>query len=188
MAEVKFSFEVKGLKELEEALKELPKATGRACIRRALMKAAEPMIRTARAMAPQRAIGGGRLKRSIVATKVKFSSGQAGKAAFAAAMKAGKSRQEAGEAAHEANAEAGGSDITSGILTWGPLRSAYYGMFQEFGTRNHPPKPFMRPAFDQHKVSAVTDIKEVLKEEIDKAVARIAKKQAKLLAEVQKQQ
>jgi HK97 gp10 family phage protein len=168
-------------------LKELPKATGKNCVRRALTKAAEPMVRTAQAMAPQRAIRGGNLKRSIVASKVKFSSGAAGKAAFAAAMKAGSSRAEAGEAAHQANAEAGGTDITSGILQWGILRRAFYGSFQEFGTRHHPPKPFMRPAWDQHKNSAVIDIREILQEEIAKAVARIAKKQAKLLAQVKNQ-
>src|SRR4030095_8780355 len=99
---------VEGLKELEDALKELPKATGKNCVRRALTKAAEPMVETAQAMAPHRAVRGGTLKRSIVAGKVKFSSGNAGKAAFAAAMKAGSSRAEAGAAAHEANAAAGG--------------------------------------------------------------------------------
>ena len=44
---------VEGFKELESALKELPKATGRNCIRRALTKAADPIVQSAKSMAPK---------------------------------------------------------------------------------------------------------------------------------------
>lgn len=49
-----FTVKVEGLRELEEALKELPKATGKNALKRALMRAAEPIAAAAAAMAPRR--------------------------------------------------------------------------------------------------------------------------------------
>jgi HK97 gp10 family phage protein len=176
-------FTVEGLSDLEDALKELPKATAKNTIRRALTAAAQPIIQTATVLCRVR-----RIRPSIVVTKIKFTSGDAGKRAFAEAMAGGASRQEAGEAAHAANiaAESGGDDpsITSGVASVGPTRRAFYGF--EFGTIHQAPQPFMRPAWDQHKRDALDLVKTELKTQIDKAVARIAKKQAKLLASMNK--
>lgn len=175
---------IEGLKELEAALKELPKATGRNVIRRALTTAAQPVAELARANAPRGATGV--LSRSIRVSKIRFSKGEAGKAAFAAAMKRGASRAEAAQAAHEANAEAGNDeDITSGLAEIGPTTEAFYAHFVEFGTAHSVAKPFMRPAWEGNKATAVQVIQAALKAEIDKAVERIAKKQAKLIAQVQ---
>lgn len=174
---------VEGLKELEAALKELPKATGRNVIRRALTTAALPVAELARANAPFKE---GVLRRSIIVSKIRFSKGEAGKAAFAAAMKRGASRAEAAQAAHEANAEGGNDeDITSGLAEIGPTTEAFYAHFVEFGTAHSVAKPFMRPAFEGNKATAVQVIQAALKEEIAKAVERLAKKQAKLIAQVQ---
>lgn len=162
---------IEGLSELEEALKELPKATGKNVIRRALTTAAQPMIEAARQMAPRRT---GALKRGMAVSRVKFSSGSAGKRAFAEAMAKGASRAEAGRAAREANAEAS-EDVTSGLIVLGPGRHPQ-AIFQEFGTSHHAPHPFMRPAWEEGKMQALQTIKEALRSEIDKAVARIAKK------------
>ncbi len=41
---------------------------------------------------------------------------------------------------------------------------------QEFGTVNHPPQPFMRPAWDQHKGELLEGLAEDLWQEIEKAV------------------
>jgi HK97 gp10 family phage protein len=172
------TIEVEGLSDLEDALAELPKATAKNTIRRALTAAAQPIIRTASALIRVR-----RIKPSIIVSKIKFSTGNAGKRAFAEAMARGASRAEAGEAAHAANA--GGDDdpsITSGVASVGPTRAAFYGF--EFGTIHLPPKPFMRPAWDQHQMEALNIIKTELKDQIDKAVARIARKQARLIAKI----
>jgi HK97 gp10 family phage protein len=50
----KFTFKVEGLAECEEALQELPKATNRTVLKRALMNAAEHIAIAARARAPHR--------------------------------------------------------------------------------------------------------------------------------------
>lgn len=44
---------VEGLKELEQALKQLPRANAKAVLRRTLKEAGEPIARAARAMAPK---------------------------------------------------------------------------------------------------------------------------------------
>ncbi len=161
---------IEGLKELEAALKELPKATGKNVIRRALTKAAQPMADEAEAKIRVK-----KVKDPIAVSKIKFSGGEAGKRAFAEALARGASRAEAGQAARSANAESDDDPkITSGILVLGPTKRAFYGF--EFGTVKQAPQPFMRPAWDDNKNDAVGIIAEQLKIEIDKAVARIAKK------------
>ena len=175
----KETFQVEGLKELEDALKELPKATAKNTIRRALLAASKPIIDEATAKIRVR-----RVTPQIVGSKVKFSSGDAGKRAFAEALSRGASRAEAGEAAHEANAAEGGegNDITSGVMSVGPTKRAFYGF--EFGTIHQAPQPFMRPAWDGHKMQAVEIIKEELKAQIEKARVRIVMKQLRLLAKM----
>lgn len=60
-----------------------------------------------------------------------------------------------------------------------PLKSA---VPQEFGTVNHRPQPFMRPAFEQHWRSSIELIKKEIWSEIEKARARLARKAARLIA------
>ena len=56
------------------------------------------------------------------------------------------------------------------------------GSLQEFGTKNHGPQPFMRPAWDAGKDQALDDVKTALGAEIEKAAQRAARKQARLIA------
>lgn len=170
---------VEGLSELEDALKELPKATAKNTIRRALIAAAKPIQDEATTRIRVR-----RVRPQIATAKIKFSSGDAGKRAFAEAMARGATRLEAGEAAHEANAAASGegSDITSGVTAVGPTKRAFYGF--EFGTIHLSPQPFMRPAWDMHKMQALDIIKTELKDQIEKARIRIVQKQLRILAKM----
>lgn len=48
-----FSVKVEGLKELEQALKQLPQANAKAVLRRTLKEAGQPIAKTARALAPK---------------------------------------------------------------------------------------------------------------------------------------
>lgn len=48
------TFKIEGLSDLEETLKELPKATGKAVLRRGLLKAAEPIAASAASNARRR--------------------------------------------------------------------------------------------------------------------------------------
>jgi HK97 gp10 family phage protein len=175
----KFTMKLEGLQELEAALKELPKATGKNCIRRAIWQAGSAIITSAQNLIRVR-----RVQPAIAASRIKFNTGAAGKAAFAAAMASGATREDAGAAAHAANAaavsESGGAITTSGVMAIGPTTRAFYGF--EFGTFQQPPHPFMRPAWEANKVQAAEMIATVLKEEIEKARVRIANKQARLLA------
>lgn len=47
-----FSVKVEGLKELEKALQDLPKANAKAVLRRTLREAGQPVAKTARSLAP----------------------------------------------------------------------------------------------------------------------------------------
>ncbi len=164
---------IEGLKELEDALRELPKATAKNTIRRALAAASIPIADQAQSLIVVR-----RVKPAIVATKVKFSSGAAGKRAFAEALARGATRGEAGEAARQANRETSDdATTTSGVLSIGPTKRAFYGF--EFGTVRQAPQPFMRPSWDSNKLNALEIIKTELKDQIEKARARLARKAAR---------
>lgn len=63
-----FKVKVEGLKELERALQQLPKANAKAVLRRTMKEAGEPVAKTARALAPEEM---GYLRESIdVSTKL----------------------------------------------------------------------------------------------------------------------
>jgi HK97 gp10 family phage protein len=49
------------------------------------------------------------------------------------------------------SSKATGGDEGSMQVMVGPSKKAYYGIFQEFGTRFMKAQPFMRPAFEQTK-------------------------------------
>lgn len=174
---MKISIRFEGLKELEKALQELPKATGRNVIKRALTAAATPIKTEAALLAPVRL---GHLKKSVIVGPVRLTTKNAGKTAFAEAMASGASRAEAGAAAREANA-AGGESITSGVVAVGPGRNPQ-ATLQEFGTAHHAPQPYMRPAWDTNKMLALETIRSALAEEIEKARVRLARKTARLAA------
>jgi HK97 gp10 family phage protein len=172
------TFKIEGLRELEEALSELPKATGKNVLKRALTKAAEPIAETARSLAPVGVTG--KLHVGIVAS-ARFKT-TVGNAEYSAAMSAGLGADVAGAALRAARHAAGSGNSFAEVAV-GPTTKVFYGMFQEFGTAHHGPKPFLRPAWDSHKMDALNSIKDDLKEEIDKAVQRAARKAARALAQ-----
>lgn len=168
---VKVTVRVTGLKEIDAALGELDKRTARAVSRRTLVKALSPMADVAEEKAP---FLRGDLKRSITTTTKKPKGGDAGKAAFAEVLRGGGDRSEARAALLAANK---GGAFAQAFM--GPGRNPQ-AIMQEFGTVNHPPQPYMRPAFDEEKDATVQRVARTMGEEIDKAVRRIAKRRAKL--------
>lgn len=174
MASTKTMIKVDGLKELEDALLELPKATQGNVLKRAASTAGAMFAEYASALAPRRK---GKLATEIKVAKPKIIN--PGTAAFGAAMREGFTRAEAASAARAANQAAGGEGRAV-ITSVGPTKAAYWGLFQEFGTRNHPPKPFMRPTWDALQDSMLQTIAQTLWDEISKAAARLARKAAKL--------
>lgn len=175
---IKSTVKVEGLKELEDALLELPKSVQGNVLKRAAVAAAADFADHASALAPE---DRGKLKSEIKVAKPKIIN--AGTAAFAAAMREGATRAEAAQAARTANRAAGGVG-RSVITSVGPTQAAYYGVFQEFGTAHHPPRPFMRPTWDALKGSMLATMAQTLGDEIAKSAARIAKRTARLAAKI----
>lgn len=60
------------------------------------------------------------------------------------------------------------------------------GVQQEFGNARHGAHAFMRPAWDANVMTVLATIKSLLSSEIDKAVARIARKAAREAAKMGK--
>lgn len=163
---------VTGLRELEQALRELGKVNAKAVGRRVLKKAAQPMADAAQAGAP---VQSGQLAQSVtVSPRVKKGRGDAGAAAFGAALRAGGDVGTARAAARSANAA-----NTSVMLFMGPASTVRQAVPQEFGTEDHPAQPFMRPAWDGHSGQALDSIIDDLRIEIAKAAQRAAKRAAK---------
>lgn len=160
-----------GFRELEAALKQLPRATAKTVVRRTLMKAGAPILAAAADAAPLRR---GRLKTGI-AQSGKAKGGNAGARAFGAALRAGLDKGAAREAARAANSAASGSME----MYIGPDQSDGQGLLQEFGTATNPAQPFLRPAWDGNKDLALQIIKQTLQSEILRAMTRLGKKQAK---------
>lgn len=146
---------IDGLRELDAALGELPKATAKAVLRRVGIKALQPMAEAARGMAPDDpATGGNDLKTSItVGTKL-------------------NKRQAA-----MAKKDEGKAFVTVYMGTNDPA-----GVQQEFGNVNHGPQPFMRPAFEQEARGAIDIVGKDLGEEIRKTAERRARRLAKKAA------
>lgn len=163
------TFELVGLKECQDALKELPKATQRNVQIRALMRQARPIAAAARALAPVRF---GHLRDSIIATTQRPHGNKTpAQQAFASTLGGGGSIEDA-----RAAAKAAGSSPVEVFV--GPGRMPQSSL-QEFGTKNHPPHPYMRPAWDLHQRVALGGIAQDLWDEIQKAVARRAKNESR---------
>ena len=116
---------VEGLAELETALHELPKATGKNVIRRALTAAGQPIVDMAVSLAPVGPPRPGELKTLSPFRKIKFTGGTAGKQAFAQAMSEGQTRADARAAAIAANAAAAGDDPAHNLGGYGDRARPY---------------------------------------------------------------
>lgn len=182
------TFRLEGMEDLEQALAEVAKQSTRVAItRRALRKAAAPMLEKAKRYAP---IDTGKLEASIkISTRAK---GEVGRAAYAQTMQSGGTRQEAVAAMRTARRNFKAENPPA-ILYLGPAQNAWHAHFIEFGTRPHTnagmyagsqhpgtaPDPFMRPAFDSEAHATIDRLKPLLWEEIQKHAARMAKRAAR---------
>lgn len=169
---MKATFKVEGFKELDEALGDLKKATARNVMRRALAKAAQPLIDEMRRLAPVRS---GRLRASIRTGKITKDVADAGAAAYRDVINGGGDSRAAMRALRDVRRSAS-VGMAFEYLNIGPDTSAPHAHLQEFGTVRQPPRPFMRPAFDGRWRDALDIIGEALREEIDKVTARARRK------------
>jgi HK97 gp10 family phage protein len=145
------TMKIEGLREMDAALGELSKAVAKNTLIRVGKAALEPMADVARGLAPDDPeTGGNDLKHSItVGTK----------------LNARQKRLAKKEPKHFATVHMGTADPA--------------GVPQEFGTVNHGPQSFMRPAFQQEAQSTIERVAKGLKPEIDKSVSRARAKALK---------
>lgn len=144
------SVKLEGLRELDQALKELPKATARNTLRRALKKGAEHVQDVWQSAAP--VLTGHYQHSIIVGPSSKLTSRQ--------------KRDAKKEGTFFAEMHVGSSDPA--------------GQQQEFGNINMPAQPSGRPAWSATQDSVLAQLGDDLKTEIEKSAARLARKAAKL--------
>lgn len=163
---------VSGLIELDKALGELPKATGRNVLRRTLNKAAQPIVDEAKRLVP---VSTGALRDSITAsTRVK---NKTGNAEYASAMRAGLGKDAARSALLAARRANKGQGSFAETFV-GPARGGgviRYAHIVEFGSNDTAPQPYMRPAWDSTKDQVLGVIKGELANEIIKAARRVGR-------------
>jgi len=185
------TFKLEGFAELERALGEIEKrSTQIAVTRRALKKAAEPMRQKASQYAP---VESGDLSDGIrLSVKATRATGEVGRAAYAATMRAGGDKAAAVAAMRTARRSFRASNPPA-ILYMGPVRALFYAKFVEFGTAAHKaggkfkgathpgaaPDPFMRPAFDSEAQATIDRLAPLIWDEIQKHAARVAKRRAR---------
>ena len=166
-----------GFSDLDKALGLLPKSAARATLRRVLVKAGQPIADRAQSLAPRDT---GELSESIkVSTKVK---NDIGRAEYAAVMRAGGTKAEAGAAMRAARSASPGQSFA--VVLVGPedaktKKDAIKRIVQEFGSVTQQPNPYMRPAWDERKREALEIIKSELGAEIVKTARRIGKSKSR---------
>lgn len=140
-----------GFRELERALNELPKATGKNVPRRVAKGALEPLADAAAAKAPR----------------------DEGKLAFSISVGEKRTRRVKGKLPSREGVEMAMGPATGlpGVLQ--------YAAFVEFGTVDTAAQPYMRPAWDQGANRALDYVKDNLGSEITKAANKLARKRAK---------
>ena len=142
---------LEGFKELDAALAELSKAAGKAVLRRSLKKAAEPMAVLAESLAPRGPTGN--LAMSVnYGTKL-------------TKRQAGLHRKMFRDDKASVEGFVGANDPAA--------------VPQEFGTVDHGPQPFMRPAWDQDAMPLLDRLGQELAVEVEKSVKRARAKAAR---------
>lgn len=92
----------------------------------------------------------------------------------------GKLQASIGQGTKLTRRQKGSHRAESGIEVFVGAGALVQAITQEFGTINHSPQPFMRPAWDENKNRSMNIFKEAMTEEIDKAAKRAARKALKV--------
>lgn len=141
--------QVKGLRELQVAMRDLPQKLRRRTIQKALRDAAMPMRQDARAKVPKDT---GTVRRNIVVQRSKKFNGRNG--VFGVVMRVRK--------------------INKRMRAKGQ-GDPFYWTFVEFGTSKMPARPFMRPAFEANKQKALEIIRLQIRAGIDQIARELSR-------------
>lgn len=162
-----------GFAELERELQRLGReVTQKASLRRSARRAMEPMAELMRQLAP---VAEGHLRDSIT-VGTRLAGGNAGRQAFGRVLRSGGSRDEALAALRET--QRGEASV---MMYAGPGQHPQ-AIMQEFGTINHPPQPFVRPAWDQDHMAMLDRLGREIRADIDRTLARQARRAARQAA------
>lgn len=167
---MKSTVKISGLRETLSGLDQLKKSTQVGVLNRVLKKAAKPVETAAKRDAP---VDSGALKESIGTVIVRRN---AGKSAFAAAMRGGGSRQDAAAAAREANSAAAGRGASATVRV---RATAPHAHLVEFGTVKMGADPFLGPALRAERSDITKSIAADIEAEVAKTAKRIAARAAK---------
>ncbi len=156
-------FRIEGLKALDKALGQLPRATGKNVLRRVARKALEPIIDDAKGKVH---VLSGRLRDSL-AVSPKLSHRQKTLHVSMFANKRSSIEMFGGAGAH--------SFVGQAVWT-------EFGV--DRGGKRTTPHPFLRPAWDAGKMPMLNNIKQDLWTEIKRAADRVARKKARALKKI----
>lgn len=175
------TIKIQGLREIDAALSELPKATSKAILLRVLKRAGQPIADAAKNFAAEDT---GELRNSIQVSSKHIN--KVGKSEFAAAMKAGLGREAAVGALRGARRAAAGQGSFAEVFV-GPAnarnkRDAIKRWVNEYGSVKMSARPYMRPAWDANKGEALRIISTDIGNEIIATAKRAAKRKASKLA------
>lgn len=146
---MKPTIKTEGFREMDAALGEFSKATARNILIRAGLKALEPVAAAAKTKVHRRT---GDLKDSIDVS-----------------AKLGKRQK-------RLNREPSTVEVYAGPTAPDGSIPPPQGVWEEFGTEDHPPHAFLRPAWDGAQNDVLGTVKEELAAELDKATARAQRK------------
>ena len=149
------TIKLEGVRELDSALNEFPKATARNILKRTGLKALAPMAEDMARRAPKQRGGEADLQKSIVASD-----------------KLGKRQKRLTQKMTTV-------EVYAGPAGDGARGAPPQGVQQEFGNENHGPQAFARPAWDNGKDALLDRTKDGLAGEIETARQRAARKALK---------
>lgn len=148
---------LEGFAALEKAMEELSQSQGRAVLRRAQMKAAQPMADLAKSLAPVGPTG--RLAKSI-------------------SVQSRLAKRQAGIHRRTFRDDKLSSEVFVGP-TYLSTGGGRHGHLVEFGTVKMAPRPFMRPAWEQDKKNYLDRLGAEMAVQVENAVKRARARAAK---------
>lgn len=156
--------EVRGLRELSDALKALPKKLERRVLNASLMAGGRVIEREAKLRAPQLEQPTPRRKRGTLARNIRARVGRPDDGHNATVIVAvRKLKGKAIAAFKKATGKSGANNPDD----------PYYWLFVELGTSKMTARPFLRPAFEAKKIEAAFEIKDRIKRRIEKEAAKL---------------
>lgn len=157
------TIQIQGLKELQQALKELPLEIQKRPLRSAVSAGAKVILDEAKRNAP---IDTGNLRKALYRYRSRKQS-PTGKETFLVGVRKGKAKY-ANTAYNRRKGRVGKTYQTQG--------EAFYWRFLEFGTSKIQGKRFITNAFEDKKMDAANTIKSSLRIAIDKQAKKLARK------------